>query len=81
MHSSDLFNCALAFFCRDPADNRINCFPYKPPNRRTTPLCLRNESPPLLWRDQDLEPFCEHAHMIHSSPVRAATTADSHGAG
>jgi len=73
LHSGDLFNGTLTFFCGNPTDNGIDRLSDDLTDRCAAPLSLSRESPLLLGRDQYLEALCEHAHIIHiSSPPRVA---------
>lgn len=75
LHSGDLFNGTLTYFCRNPTDNGINRLSDKLTDRCPATLSLSRESPPLLGRDQYLEALREHAHNIHILPPlpRAST--------
>jgi len=75
LHSGDLFNGTLTYFCRNPTDNAINRLSDKLTDRCAAPLRLSRKSPPLLGRDQYLEALGEHAHIIHILPPlpRAST--------
>ena len=72
LHSGDLFNRTLTYFCRNPTDNGINRLPDKLTDRCPAPLSLSRESPLLLGRDQYLKALCEHAHIIHMLPRLAS---------
>src|SRR5487761_1017037 len=68
LHSGDLFNGTLTFFCGNPTDNGIDRLSDELTDRCAASLSLSRQSPLLLGRDQYLEALCEHAHTIHISP-------------